>query len=86
MTWEEVTLSHMIDERTAQYGYGVYKLEQELGGGANRVELSSTYARRNKILIIFRAAVQQSVEAGVLAAAVSKNIDRELAAGNCGRL
>lgn len=86
MTCREIRLLNLIDERTAQYGYGGYNLEQDLGGRIYTVKLSSPCGKRDKTLIIFSEAAQRSMDEGALAETICRNIDRELGEGNCGRV
>jgi hypothetical protein len=86
MTQDEVRLFGLIDQRAAQYGYGVQRIEPNPDGVSYRVELSSPEGKRSKTMTIFRDAIDQTVRENSLAAAIAQNIDRELAEGNAGAI
>jgi hypothetical protein len=84
VTPEEVRLSNLIDQRAAQRGYGVQRIEPSPDGGFYTVELSSPEGKRTKNIVIFRDAVEQTVIENRLADAIAQNIDRELSEANSG--
>lgn len=85
MTSDELRLFHLIDQRAARYRYGVRSISQDRGGTLYRVDLSSPDGRRDKILVVFRNAVEESIKRGMLADAISKNVEAELGSRNYGR-
>ena len=84
MTPEEVRLSNLIDQRAAQYAYGVQRIEPSPDSSFYKVELTSPERKRTKSIVIFRDAVEQTARENRLADAIAQNIDRELSEGNSG--
>jgi hypothetical protein len=84
VTAEEVILSNLIDQRAAQHGYGVQRIEPSPDGSFYKVELTSPDSKRTKSIVIFRDAVEQTARQNRLVDAIAQNIDRELSEGNSG--
>lgn len=87
MSPDETRLFSLIDERAAQYGYGVSKLQSGGDDSVYTVELTSpANGKRAKRIVIFRDAVQQTVRENRLAPAIAQNIDNELDDGDSGAI
>jgi len=84
MTVDEVKLFNLIDQQTAQHGYGVCKIRQSADGSFYRIELSSSDGKRDKSLIVFREAAEQTIRENRLTFGIQQNIASELGGENSG--
>jgi hypothetical protein len=84
VTNDEVRIFNLIDQRAARYGYGVRQLTPDQSGILYRVVLSTPEYKHDKMITIFKDAIEQTLSENKLADAIAMNVDRELGDGNSG--